>query len=89
MGVPCTASRVPCSRHEQVDTNRRANPIGAPLVSKSLQSVKRCQECSLLGGLLALLALLLAFGRGGLLLDAVKLLDHESSGDSAHKKKPC
>ena len=38
---------------------------------------------SLLGRFLSLLALLLrAFGLGSLLLDAVQLLNHESSGDS-------
>ena len=43
---------------------------------------------SLLGGFLALLALLLgAFDGGSLLLDTVKLFDHESSGDSiCHKQ---
>ena len=37
---------------------------------------------SLLGGLLALLSLLLALGGGSLLLDAVELFDHESASDS-------
>ena len=83
---PARPVRSSCSRHEQVTTKTPRDPIAVPLVSKSLQSVKLAGS-SLLGGLLALLGLLLAFGRGGLLLDAVKLLDHESSGDSVQRKR--
>lgn len=50
--------------------------------SKSCQLLRDLRR-SLLGHLLALLALLLLSINGsGLLLDAVKLLDHESAGNS-------
>ena len=54
-------------------------------VSKSCQLPRDQMDStsSLLGGFLALLALLLgALDGGSLLLDTVKLFDHESSGDS-------
>lgn len=77
-----------CSRHEQSTTNRRGTPLSLPLVvsrdiSPALNEKIIAGEYSLLGDLLALLALLLgAIGGSGLLLDAVELLDHESARDS-------
>lgn len=59
---------------------------------QSIQESTVCVSChsshsSLLGRLLALLALLLgALSGGGSLLDAVKLLNHESASDSTHEK---
>ena len=62
--------------------------IGISAQRENIQSMNLL-ACSLLR-LLALLALLLgAIGLGSLLLDAVELLDHESSRDSTTKSAGC